>query len=96
MHVCGSGARNWRVRTHKCANFIMHEKVDLQNLLMVNMVQKSANYEEIKAKMVNTVFAIQFTSGCKFGGKRDSYHLCPSFDRSLDLFCTMFAMSKFV
>ena len=69
MHVCGSGARNWRVRTHKCANFIMHEKVDLQNLLMVNMVQKSANYEEIKAKMVNTVFAIQFTSGCKFGAK---------------------------
>ena len=45
MHVCGSGAR-----THKCANFIMHEKVDLQNLLMVNMVQKSANYEEIKGK----------------------------------------------
>ena len=50
MLVCGSGARNWRVRTHKCANFIMHEKVDLQNLLMVNMVQKSANYEEIKGK----------------------------------------------
>ena len=45
MHVCGSGAQ-----THKCANFIMHEKVDLQNLLMVNMVQKSANYEEIKGK----------------------------------------------
>ena len=45
MHVCGSGAR-----THKCANFIMHEKVDLQNLLMVNMVQKSATYEEIKGK----------------------------------------------
>ena len=45
MHVCGSGAR-----THKCVNFIMHEKVDLQNLLMVNMVQKSANYEEIKGK----------------------------------------------
>ena len=28
MHVCGSGARNWRVRTHNCAYFIMHEKVE--------------------------------------------------------------------
>ena len=28
----------------------MHEKVDLQILLMVNMVQKSANYVEIKGK----------------------------------------------
>ena len=45
MHVCGSGAR-----THQCAYFIMHEKVDLQILLMVNMVQKSANYVEIKGK----------------------------------------------
>ena len=50
MHVCVSGARNWRVRTHNCAKFIMHEKVVLQNLLMVNMVQKSANHEEIKGK----------------------------------------------
>ena len=50
MHVCGSGARNWRIRSHKCAYFIMHEKVDLQNLLLVNMVQKSANYEAIKGK----------------------------------------------
>ena len=88
MHVCGSGAR-----THQCADFIMHEKVDLQNLLMVNMVQTT---RKSKAKMVNTVFATQFTSGCKFGGKRGSYHLCPSFHRSLDLFCTIFAMSKFV
>ena len=87
MHVCGSGAR-----TRQCAYFIMHEKVDLQNLLMVNMVQTT---RKSKAKMVNTVFATQFTSGCKFGGKRGSYHLCPSFDRSLDLFCTIFAMSKF-
>ena len=91
MHVCGSGAR-----THKCANFITHEKVDLQNLLMVNMVQKMQTTRKSKAKMVNTVFATQFTSGCKFGGKRGSYHLCPLFDRSLDLFCTIFAMSKFV
>ena len=50
MHVCVSGARNWRVRTHNCAKFIMHEKVVLQNLLMVNMVRKRANYEEIKGK----------------------------------------------
>ena len=50
MHVCGSGARNWRIRTHKCAYFIMHEKLDLQNLLMVSMTQKSANHEEIKGK----------------------------------------------
>ena len=58
--------------------------------------KKGKTTRKSKAKMVNTVFATQFTSGCKFGGKRGSYHLCPLFDRSLDLFCTIFAMSKFV
>ena len=36
------------------------------NLLNVNMVQKVQTRRKLKAKMVNTAFACQFTWGCKF------------------------------
>ena len=55
-------------------------------LLGENMVQKSANWGKLKAKMVNTTFVYQFTRGCKFYGKCGIYHLCPLFNLSLPFF----------
>ena len=44
----------------------LHEKLDLHNLLGVNMCKKVQSRGKLKAKMVNTAFACQFTWGCKF------------------------------
>ena len=41
-----------------------------------------------KAKMVNTVFACQFTWEYKLKGKCGIYHLCPLFNLSLHLFAS--------
>ena len=65
------------------------------DLLSVNMVQKVQTRRKLKAKMVNTAFACQFTWGCKFQGKCGIYHLCPLFNLSLHFLCTKFALSKF-
>ena len=66
------------------------------DLLSADLVQKKLTKVKEKAKMINTTFALKFTTPCKLASKCGVYHICFRFPPSLHFFAPYFAPSKFV
>ena len=77
----------WNFQTLESLFLALREKLDLHKFTRCKYdAKKVQTRSKSKAKMVNTAFACLFTWGCKFEGKCGIYHLCLTFNLSLQFF----------